>query len=164
MQTSQTVTATAAPQQPQAPERSGSGPIAALPAPPQGAVRPTTPQAPQVVVAPALPAGSRSDRTTLTLDPGQGLEVKMEMKQGAKVTYSWTVEGGSINHDTHGEPFGKKDATHSYSQGRGVAGDTGVLTALFDGTHGWFWRNRGSRTVTVRLTTSGEYGAIKRVN
>jgi hypothetical protein len=38
-----------------------------------------------------------------------------------------------------------------------------VLTAAFEGNHGWFWRNRGSKSVTVRLTTSGEYGALKRV-
>ena len=88
----------------------------------------------------------------------------MDMRRGAQVTYAWTVEGGTVNHDTHGEPPGKPDATKSYSRGRGVASDKGVLTAAFDGSHGWFWRNRGSTDVTVRLTTNGQYGAIKRVD
>jgi hypothetical protein len=38
-----------------------------------------------------------------------------------------------------------------------------VLTAGFDGTHGWFFRNRGSAPVTVRLRTTGPYEEIRRV-
>jgi hypothetical protein len=108
-------------------------------------------------------AGPRSDETTVTLGPGEGVELKMDMKKGAKATYAWTVAGGTVNHDTHGEPFDNPDASHSYAKGRGVSGDKGVLTAAFDGNHGWFWRNRGSKEVTVRLTTNGEYGALKRL-
>lgn len=110
------------------------------------------------------PAAYRSDEATVTLKPGEGAEVKMDMRKGAKATYAWTVEGGTVNHDTHGEPHGKPDATHSYAKGRNVSGDKGVLTAAFDGNHGWFWRNRGSAPVTVRLTTQGEYGALKRAD
>jgi hypothetical protein len=113
--------------------------------------------------SPHAAGAPHSDETTVTLKPGEGVEFKMDMKKGAKATYAWTVEGGTVNHDTHGEPFGKPDATHSYRKGRSVSGDKGVLTAAFDGNHGWYWRNRGSKAVTVRLTTSGEYGSLKRV-
>ncbi len=87
----------------------------------------------------------------------------MDMRQGAKATYAWTVEGGTVNHDTHGEPFGKPDATRSYARGRSVSGDKGVLTAAFDGNHGWFWRNRGRSDVTVTLRASGSYTEVKRI-
>jgi hypothetical protein len=112
-----------------------------------------------------LPAAgaSRSDETTVTLKPGEGVEVKMDMKKGAKATYAWTVEGGTVNHDTHGEPYTNSDAVHSYSKGRSVSRDQGTLQAAFDGNHGWYWRNRGSRAVTVKLTTQGEYGSLKRM-
>lgn len=109
------------------------------------------------------PAAARSDEIAVTLQPGEGAEVKVSARKGAAVTYAWAVEGGTVNHDTHGEPFGKPDDTHSYAKGRSVRGDEGVLTAAFDGNHGWFWRNRGSRPVTVRLTTRGDYEALKRV-
>jgi hypothetical protein len=112
----------------------------------------------------AAGGAQRSDETAISLKPGEGVEFKMDMKKGAKATYAWTVEGGTVNHDTHGEPFGKPDATHSYRKGRSVSGDKGVLTAAFDGNHGWYWRNRGSKSVKVRLTTSGEYGMLKRIN
>lgn len=113
--------------------------------------------------APAALAATRSDETKVTLKPGEGVEYKMAMQKGAQVTYTWTVEGGTVNYDTHGEPPGKPDATKSYARDRDVASDKGVLTAAFDGSHGWFWRNRGSKDVTVRLTTQGQYGAIKRM-
>jgi hypothetical protein len=108
--------------------------------------------------AAAQTAAPKSEEITVTLKPGEGTEVKMDMKKGAKVTYAWTVEGGKVNHDTHGDGG---NAEHSYSKGRGVSGDKGEFTAVFDGNHGWFWRNRGTSPVTVKLTASGDFGALK---
>lgn len=108
------------------------------------------------------PTGQRSQEFTLTLKPNDGAEVKAGMKKGAKLTYSWTIEGGTVNHDTHGSPSAC-GAEQSYTKGRGVSGDKGVLTAAFDGDHGWFWRNRGSKDVTVKLTAAGEFNELKRV-
>ncbi len=107
----------------------------------------------------AQTAAAKSQEISVTLKPGEGTEVKADMKQGAKLTYSWKVEGGTVNHDTHGAGPGGKEV--SYSKGRGVPGDEGELTAGFDGNHGWFWRNRGSAPVTVRLTASGDFGSLK---
>jgi len=104
----------------------------------------------------------RTDETSVTLAPGEAIEVKMEMRKGAKTTYSWKTEGGAVNHDTHGEPNDAPNKTHSYSKGRGVASDQGVLQAAFDGSHGWFWRNRTDGNVTVTLNTSGDYANLTR--
>ncbi|MCG8593733.1 MAG: transmembrane anchor protein [Kiloniellales bacterium] len=105
------------------------------------------------------PAG-RSDKLTITLKPAEGKEVKMTMKKGAKVAFAWTVSSGVVNYDLHGDGSGRKK---SYKKGRGVPGAEGTLTAAFDGSHGWFWRNRGKKDVTVTLTTRGQYSAIKQV-
>ena len=115
-----------------------------------------------LVVSPAsAQTTSRQDVTTLTLTPGQGAEIKLVMKAGAKADYSWTVSGGVVNFDTHGDGGGK---SISYEKGRAVPGDDGVLEAAFDGNHGWFWRNRGSADVTLTLKTSGAYAEIKRTD
>lgn len=106
---------------------------------------------------------ARTDEMSVTLAPGEGAEIKLDMKKGAKATFSWTVSGGVVNHDTHGEPHDNPDATHSYKKGRGLASDEGVLQAAFDGKHGWFWRNRSSSKVTVTVKASGEYASIKRM-
>lgn len=116
---------------------------------------------------PAAPSASETgstatwrDEMTFTLAPGQGTEIKLKMKEGEKALYSWTVKGGVVNFDTHGDAFGR---SISYEKGRGVASDEGELIAAFTGNHGWFWRNRGEADVTVVLKTGGAYSDIKRV-
>ncbi len=60
-----------------------------------------------------------------------------------------------VNYDMHGTPGSGKET--SYKAQRGVAGDEGTLTAGFDGSHGWFWRNRGKQDVKISLHTEGAY-------
>jgi hypothetical protein len=100
------------------------------------------------------------DEKRVVLQPGEGAEIKLVMKQGEQAHFSWKVRGGTVNFDTHGDGSGQ--AT-SYEKGRGVGADEGVLVAAFDGNHGWFWRNRGTTPVTVVLRVRGEYAAIKRL-
>jgi hypothetical protein len=97
----------------------------------------------------------------ITLTPGQGREIKLEMREGASVQYAWIVDGGVVNSDTHGDRPGL--SYHGYAKGTAQASDEGVLVAAFDGMHGWFWRNRGRQPVTVTLRTSGEYRNLHEV-
>jgi len=114
-------------------------------------------------VAEPLPA-LKSDEVTVTLKPGEASEIKLEMLDKSTVSYEWTANGAPVNHDTHGEPYnGPKGYYHSYSKAKQVKGDKGELTAIFDGTHGWFWRNRSNSDVTITLKTKGEYLSVKRV-
>ena len=106
-------------------------------------------------------AAGRTDEMSLTLKPGQGAEIKLVMKKGATATYSWTVEGGAVNFDKHGDGPGRK--SKSYKRGRAVKSDDGILEAAFNGQHGWFWRNRTRKNVTVKLWTNGDYSDIKRL-
>lgn len=115
--------------------------------------------------APAAVAATASvekNETVVTLKPGEGVEYKMEMTKGAKVEFTWAVAGGVVNYDMHGT-MQQGGSETSYKKGRGEAGDKGVLTAGFDGTHGWFWRNRGDKEVKVTLQTSGAYKNLHRV-
>jgi hypothetical protein len=114
----------------------------------------------EFLVSSALAQESRSDEMSLTLAPGEGVEVKLVMAKGAQANYAWTANGAVVNFDTHGDGGGENI---SYEKGRGVAEDEGVLEAAFDGNHGWFWRNRTDAPVTVTLKTSGAYSDIKRM-
>ena len=104
-------------------------------------------------------AQPRKDEMSVTLKPGEGAEIKLAMKKGARTNYAWSATG-DVNYDLHADASGKET---SYKKGRGVATDEGVLSAAFDGNHGWFWRNRGKADVTVTLRTDGAYSEIKRV-
>lgn len=112
------------------------------------------------VPAPAAPKVVWRDEMPVTLTPGEGTEIKLKMAKGAKTQYSWVVEGGEVNFDTHGDAPGE---SISYEKGRGVAADEGVLEAAFTGNHGWFWRNRGKADVKLILRTRGDYTEIKQM-
>jgi hypothetical protein len=111
-------------------------------------------------VAAATQQTSWRDEMRFTLKPGEGMEVKMRMKEGEKTVFAWTVEGGTVNYDTHGDSIGR---SISYEKGRATSSDDGDLVAAFTGKHGWFWRNRGQADVKLVLRTRGEYSDIKRV-
>lgn len=123
-----------------------------------GSARPPSPSA-----QPAAPSAAlgRSDTTRLTLAPGEGAEIKVTAARGARITFDWSVEGGHVNYDTHADAPGI--SYHGYGKGRESTGEQGKLVAAFDGSHGWFWRNRSGAPVTITLRTQGEYGEVKRV-
>lgn len=113
---------------------------------------------PVTASAPAL----KTNQMSVTLKPGEGTEIKLEMLKGKTVSYEWTATGGLVNYDTHGEPYnGEKGYFHSYNKGKQVKSNKGEFTALFDGTHGWFWRNRSNKDVTISLNTTGDYLSVK---
>jgi hypothetical protein len=115
------------------------------------------PKEPGQAVAPKI---EWRDEMSVTLTPGEGTEIKMKLVEGAKAQYSWVVEGGTVNFDTHGDAPGK---SISYEKGRGVPSDEGVVEAAFTGNHGWYWRNRGKANVKLILRTRGEYTDIKKM-
>lgn len=98
-----------------------------------------------------------------TLEPGQAIEIKLEMKSGALVQYKWETSKGGLNYDLHGDGYKGSQKFVSYKKGRMVQSDSGELQAEFDGYHGWFWRNRENYSVTVNLKTSGDYIQIKKM-
>ena len=143
-------------------------PVISQPAPVREASSAATPVEPVVKVPasqdPVPAATGQQHEMSITLEPNQGAEVKLEMAAGAKVNYHWTANGGQVNFDTHGDPYNApRDFYHGYGKGRATPEDNGVLEAAFDGKHGWFWRNRTSKPVTVTLRTRGDYISIKRV-
>jgi hypothetical protein len=97
---------------------------------------------------------------TVTLAPGESTEIKLEMKAGAKATYSWTAKGGVLNYDLHADGDG---STTSYKKGRAQPGDQGEFEAAFDGWHGWFWRNRTGENVTLTIKASGDFAEMKKL-
>lgn len=122
---------------------------------------PTTAPAPAATGNTPASAGDMNwrDEASYTLKPGEGIEIKMRMKEGEKARFAWTVQGGVVNFDTHGDGLGR---SISYEKGRGVPSDEGELVAAFTGNHGWFFRNRGTADVTLVLLTGGQYQDIKR--
>lgn len=101
-----------------------------------------------------------TDEISFTLQPNQGAEYKLVMKQGATAAFLWKVDGGVVNYDLHGDGGNGKEV--SYKKGRSVKNHEGTVEARNAGLHGWFWRNRGDGDVKVTLYVRGDYSEIKR--
>jgi hypothetical protein len=106
---------------------------------------------------------SRKDTLTIVLKPTEGAEWKMTMAKGAQVKFTWNVTGGVVNYDMHSSPAGG-GKEESYKTERGLTTSTGVITAAFGGTHGWFWRNRGNTAVTLTLEVEGAFADLKKTS
>lgn len=104
-----------------------------------------------------------SDEMSLTLQPGEGAEIKATMRKGDQFVYNWAVEGGPVNVDMHGEKPNAGDKFTSYWKGQQLTSDQGTFVAPFDGTHGWYWRNRGDKPVSVKVKASGFYEKFARM-
>ncbi len=105
----------------------------------------------------------RSDELSLTLQPGEGGEIKSTMREGEQFVYAWAAEGGAVNVDMHGEKPNAGEEFTSYWKGKQLTADQGNFVAPFAGTHGWYWRNRGETPVTVKVQVSGFYEKLARM-
>lgn len=113
-------------------------------------------------VAPVVPTESLwSDESIVTIRPREAAEVKLVMKKGDTAQYEWVTDQGHLNSDLHTDDVEGK--VYSYKQGRSETDSSGDLTAVSDGAHGWYWRNRSDKNVTVTLRVKGQYSEIKRI-
>lgn len=112
----------------------------------------------------AQPASYKVDSEDLSLMPGEGVEIKYHMQKGAGMIYSWKATA-PVAYEFHGEPDNKpnKDYFESYELNDQDGSDHshGSFTAPTTGIHGWFWENKGKKTVDIHLTTAGFYDSAK---
>jgi hypothetical protein len=107
----------------------------------------------------------RADEMTVTLQPGQGTEIKARMKKGERFVFSWNSQGGPVKSDMHGEPEpAKPNEFTTYWKEAQQSGAQGTFTAGFDGIHGWFWRNKTDHPVTITVKLSGFYEKMFRAS
>lgn len=135
---------------------------------PAAPVAPASPAAsPTVIAAAAAPAVAKPVKAevaaveqrgevAITLAPNQGREVKALMKAGDSFRYEWQTDGAEVRFELHGERLGSSDAFTSYEKGVST-GQNGNFTAPFEGTHGWYWRNRTDKPVTITVKATGKF-------
>jgi len=113
------------------------------------------------------PKRYRIDSREIKLAPGEGMEIKYNMKKGAGLIYSWTASEPLL-FEFHGEPNVKpagKEGTDYYETYElddkvGKNEFHGTFIAPSAGIHGWFWENKSGKEVTLKLLTAGFYDWI----
>lgn len=109
-------------------------------------------------LSPVTKQGSvlNSKTLELTLAPNKGAELKAKMQKGQSIVFSWSANGQPLLVDMHGEELNAKaDEYTSYWLERSQSAGSGNFVAPFDGTHGWYWKNKGTEPVTVTVTIHG---------
>ena len=107
-----------------------------------------------------------SGRVVINVGPGEGLEYKALLPEGEPLLYSWTVEGGPVYFEFHGEPTEgewPEDYYRSYQIKEQSQGEHGSFVAPFTGNHGWYWKNLGAEPATITLEASGFYSRLGRI-
>ena len=100
----------------------------------------------------------RQDEQTISLAPHSGREVKAHMTKGDSFVFQWKSSGGPVKAEMHGERLAATDGSFTdYWKELEMTGGQGDFTAPFDGTHGWYFRNKGETPVTITVKTVGFY-------
>ncbi|MFC3097453.1 hypothetical protein [Alteraurantiacibacter palmitatis] len=102
---------------------------------------------------PAAEPGA-TDVWEVELAPYESIEFKYTIPQGARMAFRWEASA-PVHYDMHSHPFeGGPEMTEGFGVGD-AAVQQGVYIAPFTGIHGWFWQNRSTDIVTLRLEASG---------
>jgi hypothetical protein len=112
----------------------------------------------------AQPKRYKIDSREMKLKPGEGMEIKYNMKKGAGLIYSWTASD-KLLFEFHGDPNVKPagregtDYYETYELDNQVGKDQfhGTFVAPSSGVHGWFWENKTPNEVTIKLVSAGFY-------
>jgi hypothetical protein len=106
---------------------------------------------------------TKRDSMTVTIAPAKRIEVKLVMKKGEKATFEWATNGAEVGYNLHAEvPTDPSVKAHIYQRGSSK-GEKGSIEAVFDGVHGWSWRNTSEQPVTVTVKASGQFSALKKM-
>jgi hypothetical protein len=107
-----------------------------------------------------------SGRVEIEVAGREELEYKAALAKGEPLLYEWTVSGGPLYFEFHGEPTEgewPEGFYQSYRIGESSEAEAGSFVAPFTGNHGWYWRNDSDDTVTVTLQAAGYYTSLGRV-
>lgn len=101
-----------------------------------------------------------ADTVSIVIPPLKGLEYKFAMEKGAVLEFAWATDGEAIYFDFHGEPTGAKNGYFKSYKDTTDKELKGLLTAPFEGIHGWYWENETNQPVTINLNTKGSYKVL----
>lgn len=103
-------------------------------------------------------SGGWKDSISIIVPAGKSLEYKFYILENVEFTYSWKTNKGDLYFDFHGDPkAGGQFKSYKKSTEKESIGS---LTAPFEGSHGWYWKNKNPHDVEVLLNTKGGYKII----
>ncbi|MFT5113888.1 MAG: hypothetical protein ACI8P9_003220 [Parasphingorhabdus sp.] len=112
----------------------------------------------------ALNLSSSTETISIVLPARGEKEYKLYLSEGAPLNYTWKTDGESLFFDFHGEPAGDTTGGFKSYLSNSNSESSGHLSAPFEGTHGWYWKNSTRSEVTITLTVQGDYQRMDQGN
>ena len=109
---------------------------------------------------------ARSAKIEIAVKPKEEFEYKAVLAKGEPMLYAWSVQGGPVYYEFHGDPTeGKwpKNFYRSYEIKQSSSAEQGSFVAPFTGNHGWYFKNLSAEPATITLEVSGYYTKLGRV-
>lgn len=110
--------------------------------------------------APEIQLTHREDSVEVIVLAGKGIEYKIYMLKHSKMKYEWTTNNAILYFDFHGEVKQENTTKAVYFESYTIANSNnmvGTFLSPYEGKHGWFFRNNGSKDVIVTLRLKGQY-------
>ena len=98
-----------------------------------------------------------SDVITISIPARSDKEYKLQLAKGATFEYAWQSDKAELFYDFHGEPKGDKTGYFKSFDKDTSNQSNGSLTTIFEGTHGWYWKNNNSFPANITLSIKGDY-------
>lgn len=97
------------------------------------------------------------DTIIITIPAKGEKEYKLQVLKDSSFSYLWKTDKGVLFFDFHGEPKG--DTTGYFKTFKKSISEEskGSLTTIFEGTHGWYWKNYNSYPIRITLNVKGNY-------
>jgi hypothetical protein len=110
--------------------------------------------------APLKQYEEREDSVQVIIPAGKGKEYKILMLKYARATYEWKTDKGVLYFDCHGEVKQAQETEDEYFESYAVGYSNnivGTLLAPYEGTHGWYFRNKSQSDIVVTIRMKGQY-------
>lgn len=110
----------------------------------------------------------RQDTISVLVAAGKGIEYKFKALKYGTIKYDWNTSVNAIVYiDFHGEVYQENPPEEVFYESYTLAFSNnmaGTFTAPFKGKHGWYFRNKNDKDVTVTLHLQGQYELLEEYN
>ena len=100
-----------------------------------------------------------TDTIKITLPARGDTEYKLHIVKDATFHYSWKTNrnDAELFFDFHADPKGDTTGYFKSFEKSTDSQSSGSLTAIFEGSHGWYWKNNNNYPVNITLNVKGDY-------
>ena len=105
----------------------------------------------------------KSETLEAIVNPRNEMEFMTMIDEGEVMLYTWEASE-PLYYDFHAHQHGgNPDVWTRYADGTSIR-DQGSIVAPYTGEHGWYWVNEGTQPITIKLTVTGYYNTVYKID